>query len=269
MREPRLAQKTQTRQKPQEEGKPATLAFMGILAQPIRGKIVIVLYENVEMSYSELLNMLNIDEGLLNFHLRKMKRLVKTTKEGTYMLSEYGKLAYEVLRDVETRITAIQAGNTLGLSPPIRLTADLIGRRVAAFFLDAAILFVSTGLFLDRNVVALLSAFSKFQLPPLSLIDISYATVSAYSHVFFAAYLIFTVLEAYKGQTPGKYLLGIRVVKVGGRKISLMDSAVRNLGKVFLLPLDVLTGIILYAKKGYMRFFDYYTALTVERTTAA
>lgn len=250
----------------EEERRPATLAFMAILSQPIRGRIVTALYENVEMSYSELLNMLNIDEGLLNFHLRKMKYLVKTTREGTYMLSEYGKLAYEVLSDVESRITAIRAGHALTLSPTTTLTTGVVVRRIAAFFLDAAILFVSTGLFLDRNVVALLVALSKFELPPFSLIDLSYATVSAYSHVFFAAYLIFTVLEAYKGQTPGKFLLGLRVVKVGGRRISLMDSAVRNIGKVFLLPLDVLAGVLLYAKNGYIRFFDYYTALTVERT---
>lgn len=86
-----------------------------------------------------------------------------------------------------------------------------------------------------------------------------------YSHILFAVLIYFTLLEAYKGQTPGKYLLGIRVVKVGGLKMGLLESGIRNMGKVFLLPFDLLVGIIFYRKHGYLRFFDYYTKVSVER----
>ena len=89
--------------------------------------------------------------------------------------------------------------------------------------------------------------------------------IGAYSHILFAILIYFTLLEAYKGQTPGKYLLGIRVVKAGGLRIGLVESGIRNMGKVFLLPFDLLVGIIFYRKRGYLRFFDYYADVMVER----
>jgi uncharacterized RDD family membrane protein YckC len=91
-----------------------------------------------------------------------------------------------------------------------------------------------------------------------------YEDVYPYIPIFFVSYLYFTILEAYKGQTLGKFLLGLRVVKTDGTKITLIDSAVRNIGKVVFLPLDIALGIILYHKKGYIRFFDHYTSITVE-----
>jgi uncharacterized RDD family membrane protein YckC len=89
--------------------------------------------------------------------------------------------------------------------------------------------------------------------------------VGIYSHVFFAVYIFLTLLEAYKGQTPGKYLFRIRVVKIGGLKLGLIESAIRNAGKVFLLPLDLIVGVLLFSRKGFIRFFDYYTDTIVEK----
>jgi uncharacterized RDD family membrane protein YckC len=79
------------------------------------------------------------------------------------------------------------------------------------------------------------------------------------------AYASFVIMEAYKGQTIGKYLMSIRIVKTNGDKITILESAVRNIGKVFLLPLDFLIGVLFFRKKGYIKFFDYYTKTTVER----
>ena len=97
--------------------------------------------------------------------------------------------------------------------------------------MDVAIMFMSTGLFLDKNVIETFTALLVLKPPNLSLIDLSYHTISGYSAVFFASYIVFTVLEAYKGQTLGKFILGLRDVKTNGRKLSLLDSAVRNIGK--------------------------------------
>jgi uncharacterized RDD family membrane protein YckC len=94
--------------------------------------------------------------------------------------------------------------------------------------------------------------------------SVVFRLVEVYAHIFFAVYVFLTILEAYKGQTPGKYLLGIRVVKASGGKVSLLESAIRNAGKVFLLPLDLVIGLAFYRKKGYIRFFDYYTETTIE-----
>jgi uncharacterized RDD family membrane protein YckC len=57
----------------------------------------------------------------------------------------------------------------------------------------------------------------------------------------------------------------IRVVKTNGDKINILESAIRNIGKVFLLPLDFFIGVLFYRKKGYIKFLDYYTQAKVEK----
>ncbi len=243
------------------------LEFLGVLRQKIRIRIVTLLYENVEMSYTELLDILCIDEGLLNFHLRKIKKFITITEERTYMLSEYGKMAYEVLDEIAKKTRTYQPTDTNFIIGKGIITRDIVARRVIAFLLDAAILFISTGLLFDENVLNILSDISRFTLPSQSALQLAYDTVWAHSNVFFAAYIIFTILEAYKGQTLGKYITGLRAVKYNGKRLKIMDSAVRNLGKVFFLPLDLAFGVILHRKDGYIRFFDYYTQTTVVKVT--
>nr|MDO8045797.1 RDD family protein [Candidatus Baldrarchaeota archaeon] len=68
-----------------------------------------------------------------------------------------------------------------------------------------------------------------------------------------------TITEGYKGQSLGKILMGIRVVKSDGRRLPLQDSAVRSIGKAFLLPLDVIVGLMFFRRKKVLRFTDYYT----------
>lgn len=245
--------------------------LFGMLGHRFRIAILDLLHENVELSYTELLDMLGIDEGLLNFHLRKMRKLVKTTEAKTYMLSDLGKMAHALIQTVQISSNVSEEPLLVGLPSPPVLSVDMVARRVLAFLVDVAILVVSTGLFFDKSFLAFLSSALQLQFSHLFLPELSYQTIASYSHIFFAAYIIFTVLEAYKGQTLGKFLFKIRVVKVRvapdirGR-ISLMDSAVRNIGKVFLLPLDLLLGLALYSRRGgYLRFFDYYTRTTVDR----
>lgn len=250
-----------------EEDKPEIFEFLDVLRQKIRVRIVTLLYENVEMSYTDLLNILDIDEGLLNFHLRKIKKFIQITEARTYMLSEYGKMAYEVLHEIDKKIRSYQSNVAhLNIEKGV-LTGRIVARRIAAFLLDALILFLSTGIFLDRNILQTLTDILLFRFPSFSMVQLSYETVLAYSNVFFAAYVIFTILEAYKGQTLGKYLVGLRAVKCNGRRLTLMDSAVRNLGKVFFLPLDLIFGVAFYRRYGYIRFFDYYTKSTVIRVS--
>jgi uncharacterized RDD family membrane protein YckC len=78
-------------------------------------------------------------------------------------------------------------------------------------------------------------------------------------------FIFATLLEAYKGQTLGKYVAGIRVIKSNGRRLTLIESGIRNAGKIFMLPLDLAIGIVLYYRKGYLRFFDYYIDCSVEK----
>lgn len=245
--------------------------IFAVLGHRFRLAILDLLHENVELSYTELLDMLGIDEGLLNFHLRKMRKLIRTTDAKTYMLSDMGKTAHVLIQAVQGKAATSEeaAITTIGIPVGLTLPADIMGRRILAFLVDAAIIMVSTGLLFDKNFLKLISDIFQLQFGELLVSEFTYQTIASYSHLFFAAYIIFTILEAYKGQTLGKFLFKIRVVKVrmatdSRGRISLMDSAVRNIGKVFLLPLDILLGVIFYSRRGYLRFFDYYTRTTVE-----
>src|SRR3989304_5755858 len=71
-----------------------------VLSHPMRARIVALLNDKVELSYTELLNTLGSDTGQLNFHLKTMGDLCETTPEGTYILTKKGKVAHTILREV-------------------------------------------------------------------------------------------------------------------------------------------------------------------------
>ncbi len=230
--------------------------YMDVLKNEIRLNILINLYENVEMSYTELLRTLNIDKGLLNFHLKKLKGVgfIRVTEAGTYTLSKDGKavlgaLIY-VIRDIIDQRRAFGP----------RLTWSLALRRVGAFLVDVAILGVFTGAFFSHGLSQALLRLLTLELTPSSL---TYEAIYPYIPIFYLSMLYFTLFEGYKGQTPGKYLFRIRVQRVDGLRPTLMDIIIRNLGKVLFLPMDIALGLLLYRKKKFLRLFDYYTQTTV------
>lgn len=242
-----------------------------VLSHEIRREILTLLYNRIEMSYTELLKRLNIGDGLLNFHLKKLAGFLKKTEKGTYILSDRGRLAYTLIETVRSYTGAERhKGPTLD--------KDIILRRVCAFILDAIIFFIFSGIFLDPKLWDILIHASShltslielhpwiFHIEHLTLFSEGiFRLVGIYSHIFFAIYIFITLLESYKGQTPGKYLMGIRVVKLGGLRLGIIESGIRNAGKVFLLPLDLIIGILFFRNRGYLRFFDYYTDSVVER----
>jgi RDD family len=56
------------------------------------------------------------------------------------------------------------------------------------------------------------------------------------------AFLYWTVLEGYRGQSLGKMVLSLVVIGQLGECISFKDAAIESFGKAFLLPLDCLVG---------------------------
>ncbi|GBC68606.1 hypothetical protein HRbin01_00289 [archaeon HR01] len=218
-----------------------------VLNHPVRREIIKLLHERIDLSYTELLSELKIDEGQFNFHLRTMKELVNRMEDGRYKLSQLGEAAYHIISDAVRSLGAVDH-----LAKP-SMGWRIVLRRVAAFILDVSIFMIATGAFLDENI---------WHLAQLHMTDISRhmtEIISAYAHIFFAAFIIFTLLEAYKGQTLGKYVMGIRATTITGRRLTIVESGIRNAGKVFLLPIDLLVGIIFLRGRGYLRFFDYYT----------
>lgn len=67
-------------------------------------------------------------------------------------------------------------------------------------------------------------------------------------------FLYWTFLEGYRGQSLGKMVLGIAVVGSAGEQIGFKDAAVESFGKAFLLPLDLIIGILADQGKGQRLF---------------
>lgn len=119
------------------------------------------------------------------------------------------------------------AGERLSLATPERALLSLpiagVGSRALAYLADLLLLALAWA-------VAIV-AFSVVA----PLIDVwgelsAVARVAAVVAVFFVQWGYWTVAEVFfKGQTPGKRLLGIRVVRQDGSPVGLFESAVRNL----------------------------------------
>jgi len=229
-----------------------TVEFFKVISHEIRVKIISLLHENIEMSYTEILHTLNLEEGNLNFHLRKMKGFVDLSEKKNYRLSEHGKIAYSMLQGVDSKLWK-DAKEIIKHDETTRFPVVVLMRRIVAALIDFT-LFVSFGVVL----FLVLNHGIKFEVHAFLVVIYLQLTLQF-------AYASFVVMEAYNGQTIGKYLMSIRVVKMNGDKITILESAIRNIGKVFLLPLDFLIGVLFFRKKGYIKFFDYYTKTTVER----
>lgn len=73
------------------------------LKHPIRRKILRQL-NTLPVTYTELLNSLSIENGLLNYHLDSMHELIKKEENGTYTLSEFGRAGLNLIQRVEEPI---------------------------------------------------------------------------------------------------------------------------------------------------------------------
>jgi uncharacterized RDD family membrane protein YckC len=71
-----------------------------------------------------------------------------------------------------------------------------------------------------------------------------------------------TLLEGFNGQSLGKRLLGLKAVRTDGKKISYDHAAIRNFGKTFLLPVDIIVGLQLKNQE-FIRYFDKFAGTTV------
>jgi uncharacterized RDD family membrane protein YckC len=103
------------------------------------------------------------------------------------------------------------------------------------------------------------NAFSLFSKGVTSLLDLN---VILFFLVLFWVY--FTLLEGFAGQSLGKRVIGLTVVRVDGKKLFYDAAAVRNFSKafLFLLPFDLLFGLRLKDER-YLRYFDKFAGTTV------
>ncbi len=72
-------------------------------------------------------------------------------------------------------------------------------------------------------------------------------------------------MEGTYGQSLGKMLLKIEVVRTDGGKINMAQAAIQSVGKAFLLPIDCIIGWILYPVS-MQRLFNRLSGTSVVKT---
>lgn len=224
--------------------------ILSVLSHPLRREILLTLSEKGENSFTDLLNSLNVDTGKLSFHIRSLVGFIEQTPTGKYRLTKSGENAIRLVRDLENwAVEADVAMNTL------MLPLASLRRRVYAFLIDFGLVFsifaVAT---IMTNLFSFLTGGGAFR-PDINFI------------LFVIVFWVYsTLLEGFAGQTVGKRIMGLVVVRVDSKKLFYDHAAVRNLGKIFLvLPFDLLIGHRLGDKR-YSRYFDKFAGTTVINT---
>ncbi|MFH0837411.1 MAG: RDD family protein [Candidatus Aenigmatarchaeota archaeon] len=68
------------------------------------------------------------------------------------------------------------------------------------------------------------------------------------------AFLYWTILESMFAQSVGKKIMALKILTKKGELITMQQSAIQSFGKSFLLPIDVIAGL-LYQHKERTRAF--------------
>ena len=221
---------------------------LSVLSHPLRREILLNLSHNGESSFTDLLNLLKVDTGKLSFHLRSLSPFIEQTQNGKYRLSRAGESAVRVIHDVEgwAEVADVQGkANQLPLAS--------FKKRVLAFLIDFALILAITMAIIFIPEGLSLSAGDFLGSSASTVIFITVGLLWLYS----------TLLEGFNGQSIGKRIIGLKVVRTDGKKMSYDHAAVRNFGKVLpLLPFDLIYGWRI-KNSAFMRYFDKFAGTTV------
>jgi uncharacterized RDD family membrane protein YckC len=220
---------------------------LSVLSHPLRRDILLDLSNNGEQSFTDLLNMLKVDTGKLSFHLRALAPFIEQTPSGKYRLSRAGESAVRVIHDVEgwAEVADVQGKAT-------SLPLSSFKKRAIAFLIDLALI---------SAITVAITLLPQLFTPANNEISGEISTV-----LFITVGLMWiysTLLEGFNGQSLGKRVLGLKVVRTDGKKMSYDHAAVRNFGKLLpLLPFDLLFGWRI-KNQAFMRYFDKFAGTTV------
>ena len=214
--------------------------ILSVISHPIRRDILSFLSEKGECTFTDLLNALQVDTGKLSFHLRTLQAFMEQTQAGKYKLNRTGENAVRVVRDVESwaEIADVQRKAE-------QLLLASFKKRVYAFLIDFSLMLLITSLF---ALPELLVGLENIDLTVMAFLPL--ALLWVYS----------TLLEGFNGQTLGKRIIGLKVVRTDGKRMSYDHAAVRNFGKAFLLPFDLIVGL---KHERFLRYFDKFAGTTV------
>jgi uncharacterized RDD family membrane protein YckC len=202
-----------------------------------------MLSDKGECTFTDFLNQMQVDTGKLSFHLRALSAFMEQTSTGKYKLNRAGESAVRVINDVESWAEVADVQRKAA-----QLPLASFRRRTYAFLVDLALIALITVIFAVPELFTVL--WGSFVLDLTTLPFIALALLWGYS----------TLLEGFNGQTLGKRIIGLKVVRTDGKKMSYDHAAVRNFGKAFLLPFDLLVGL---KHERFLRYFDKFAGTTV------
>jgi uncharacterized RDD family membrane protein YckC/DNA-binding HxlR family transcriptional regulator len=220
--------------------------ILSVLAHPLRREILLTLSDKGECSFTDLLNAVKVDTGKLSFHLRALSSFTEQTSTGKYRLSKTGENAVRVIMDVQSWAEVADVSRKASYLP---LASFKI--RTLAYLVDLALMILITAALLFPQMVYILT--TNFLSTELSAVLFT---------ILGLLWVYSTLLEGFNGQSLGKRLLGLKVVRTDGKKVSYDHAAIRNFGKAFLLPFDVIVGIRLKNPE-FIRYFDKFAGTTV------
>jgi len=220
--------------------------IISVLSHPLRREILLILSDRGDCTFTDLLNVLKVDTGKLSFHLRTLSAFIEQTPTGKYKLSKTGENAVRVITDVESwaEVADVDRKTT-------QLPLASLANRTLAFLIDFFLMLVITIFFTFPQVLSIVTG--DILSPELStMLFITLCLLWVYS----------TLLEGFNGQSLGKHLTGLKAVRTDGKKLSYDHAAIRNFGKAFLLPFDILVGLKLKNQE-FKRYFDKFAGTTV------
>ena len=116
------------------------------LSHPIRRDILLGLDEKGELSFTDMMNTLNVDTGKLSFHKRSLEGFLEQTPTGKYRLSRLGENAVVFIKDIEAWAVEADVAKKSSALPLASLE-----KRGGAFMVDFAI---ALGIFLATAIVS-------------------------------------------------------------------------------------------------------------------
>jgi uncharacterized RDD family membrane protein YckC len=220
--------------------------ILSVLSHTLRREILLNLSEKSECSFTDLMNILNVDTGKLSFHIRSLGAFLEQTSTGKYKLSKVGENAVRLIKDLEAWAVEAEVARKTSTLP-----LATFERRALAFLIDLSVTLVIIILITLPNAFSLLIGVGSVR-------DINIVFVLT----LVLLWLYSTLLEGFAGQSLGKRIVGLKVVRIDGKRLFYDHAAVRNFGKAFLLPFDLLIGLRIKDER-FIRYFDKFAGTTV------
>ncbi len=190
------------------------------MQHPIRRRILRTLSE-APSTYTEIQRTLNIDNGLLNYHLDNMRDLITKNEEEKYTLSEFGRATVNLVKGVEE-----PTNRTSSYAARSHLTVKLM------VIVLAAVVLVSSAVVLDLS--------GRFSSQSVELAQLQYTKARLEESLREVNATLISTQKSYLIKTPFERLLSVEARRTNSTK-----------GTLLILDTDIVEGVEF---PGFVRF---------------